>query len=422
VTFSEKKRGPFLQEARFTSRDLGDVETLNVRVADASNEESIQLVGKAAELIKALHAADFYHRDLHCGNVVVSAENDLYVVDLHRMSRGVNRAAIVRNLATLFGPSCSPFSEDEARQGVEHYCELAGMDDPEEIFSLSSSLAEEITERHLASRTLRCMAESSRYTMSRLGSARVYHRRILSSDDVSRILEAHDAGKDAAVHDSKRSIATRVECNWMDDSPVVFAKEEKGRGVRRALFSLLFGSRTKNAWLASSALEVRGVPTPEPLAFIERSLSGEGNIIVTRFVENAVPLDEMALRDLAGEDKQAIIAALAPVCGALHRFDIYHSDWSTKNFLICPIDGETWRACVVDSEAVRLRSRLTRDRVIKNLGQLNDVPGFSDDERAAFLEIYRTSGGADLSEDELRQVSGYTRRRVEARAKKAAAE
>lgn len=424
VAFGEKKKGIFLREAYFASVDLGDVEPLKTKVKNSAPQDRLRLAEKAAGLARDLHSAGFYHRDLHCGNVVVSTKDDLYVVDLHRMSRGVGRAAIIRNLATLFGPAGSPFDEGEAGRGVECYCHLSGIDNPEEIFARSCALAEEISEKHLASRTLRCIAESSRYTISRIGSARVYHRRSVGADDITRILEAHEAGKKegAAVHDSRRSIATRIECGWLDSSPVLFVKEEKKRGGLSSFSSLILGSRTRNAWLASSALEVRRIPTPEPLAFIRRSRLGAGNIIVTRFVENAVSLKEMALRELTEEERASLISGLAPVCGALHRFGIYHSDWSAKNFLVCPGEGTAWRTYVVDTEAIGLRLRLTGDRIIKNLGQLNDVPGFTDAERAIFREIYQSSGGADLSDGELREISEYTRRRVEARARKAAVE
>lgn len=424
VAFGEKRKGLFLKEAYFASVDLGDVEPLKTKVKNSAPPDRLCLAEKTAGLARALHSAGSYHRDLHCGNVVVSTKGEMYVVDLHRMSRGVGLAAIVRNLATLFGPAASPFNEEEARRGVECYCRLSGIDNPENIFARSSALAQDISEKHLASRTLRCMAESSRYTIDHIGPARVYHRRSLNMDDIARILKAHEAGKKegAAVHDSRRSVATRIECKWMDDSPVLFVKEEKERGGLSFLSSLILGSRTRNAWLASSALEVRQIPTPEPLAFIRESRLGPGNIIVTRFVEKAVPLSEAALLGLSEKERGALVSGLAPVCGALHRFGIYHSDWSTKNFLVCSGEETAWRAYVVDSEAIGLRSRLTRDRIIKNLGQLNDVPGFTDAERATFCEIYQSSGGAELSDDDLRQVSEYTRCRVEARARKSAVE
>ena len=115
----------------------------------------------------------------------------------------------------------------------------------------------------------------------------------------------------------------------------------------------------------------------QALAFAEVSLSGPGNLIITRFLDDTVPLGD-AVGELSADQRRTVLASLGETAGRIHGARIYHSDWSTKNFLIYPEEGTAWRAYVVDTEAVRFRARLTGDRIIKNLGQLNDVPGFTD--------------------------------------------
>jgi hypothetical protein len=57
-------------------------------------------------------------------------------------------------------------------------------------------------------------------------------------------------------------------------------------------------------------------------------------------------------------------------------------------------------------------------RIVKNLGQINDVPAFTRSERMRFYNIYRAAGGGELSNEGLRAVAAYTRRRIQKRVKK----
>jgi hypothetical protein len=210
----------------------------------------------------------------------------------------------------------------------------------------------------------------------------------------------------------------------MKDNPTVFVKEEKSRGVLRAILSFLIGSRTKRAWMAANALEVYKVPTPEPLAFVESALNGAGSLLITDFIENASTLKEIARAEPLSGKRAAAISAVAPVASGLHRAGVYHSDWSTKNFLLVPAPGAEDEcpllAYLVDTEAVRPRHRLGLVRIIKNLGQLNDVPAFTLAERMRFYHLYRADGGGSLSHEGLRAVAAYTRRRIQKRGKKEA--
>ncbi len=427
VAFGERKRGGLLDEAYFACIHLGDVKTLAERLDGAEPDKRKRLAEAAAELVHALHAAGVYHRDLHAGNVLVTSAGKLHVIDLHRVSKRIGTSGRYANLAKLFGPSGTCFDEEEARRGVDHYCKLVGSNNVRRVFLRVAALAEKIHKRHLKSRSVRCIKESSRFTIDRRPGFRIYRKRSLSAEDVQRIVNMHRAGEVVAprVHDSSSSFATRVECLWKEDSPAVFVKEEKSRGAFRAILSCFTGSRTRRAWLAANALEVNRVPTPEPLAFVESALSGAGSLLITDFIENASTLKEVARAQPLSETRAAVVSAVAPIASALHRADVYHSDWSAKNFLLVPAPGSEgdngpFLAYLVDTEAVRPHRRLGLVRIVKNLGQLNDVPTFTRAERMRFYHLYRADGGGSLSHEELRAVAAYTGRRIQKRMRKEA--
>jgi tRNA A-37 threonylcarbamoyl transferase component Bud32 len=158
VAYGEKKKGGLLDEAYFACIHLGDVKTLTEKLAGADSAKRKRLAEAAAELTHALHVAGVYHRDLHSGNILVSDDDKLHVIDLHRVSKGVGTRDRYVNLAKLFGPAGSYFEEDEARHGVEHYCKLVGSNNMDRVFERSSVIAEKIHKRHMKSRCLRCMS------------------------------------------------------------------------------------------------------------------------------------------------------------------------------------------------------------------------------------------------------------------------
>jgi tRNA A-37 threonylcarbamoyl transferase component Bud32 len=233
--------------------------------------------------------------------------------------------------------------------------------------------------------------------------------------DIARIRRAHEEGKGTSLQilDSPRSAATRIVCDWMPESIHVFVKEEKRARLARRLAALLLGNRTRKAWRAACSMGVRGIPTPEALAFVEKSRWGGGNLLITRFVADAVSLSVFASSKPVPADRKAVAEAAAATAGSLHRWGLYHCDWSAKNFLVAREPGDRhFSVLVADAEALEGRSSLTRARIIKNLGQLNDVGGFTNGDRMRFYRFYVRSCGAELSKKEMRAVVAFTMKRA----------
>lgn len=181
-------------------------------------------------------------------------------------------------------------------------------------------------------------------------------------------------------------------------------KEEFFRGLRSwfLLVKSLWGrSRLRRQWEVSLVARERGIPTPEPLAYLEkrRSLLLSKSLLVTQYQPSFATLTEYLRGKLKeGETFQqgsAFLESLAKAVRKMHEQGMVHSDLKGSNILVKEEEG-TWNFQVTDLKAARflgperpkpgmpLRGR-ERD-ILRLLASLR--PLFDSSERALFLQHY----------------------------------
>jgi len=237
------------------------------------------------------------------------------------------------------------------------------------------------------------------------------------------VIAAHEkalASGEGVLKDGRRTAVTRVRrgADWL------CVKEYRSSGLLDRMKDWLRGPRAERAWRAAERLGRCGVPTPEPIAAIERRGVG---YLVTRFVEDGVPLNRLLAERFGGAlspgevaSKRSLVRRLAAWLRRVHDCRIYHDDWSCKNILAAE-RAEGWQFWLLDLDSVSPRRRLTWRRRVKNLGQLADTPaGISRTDRMRFLVVY-AAGDASLARGRFPSaVLEATRRRVEARERRLA--
>lgn len=135
--------------------------------------------------------------------------------------------------------------------------------------------------------------------------------------------------------------------------------------------------RGRRAWFGAWAFVDAGLPTPEPIAYLERRgfPQGEGLLMVRR-IPQALPLD-VAWRDRIARglpaERRAFVRALAASYRQLAESGIYHPDLAAKNVLV---SGEApgWRFHYIDLDGVRSWRKPNSRRKAKNLAQLAHLP------------------------------------------------
>jgi len=194
---------------------------------------------------------------------------------------------------------------------------------------------------------------------------------------------------------------------WSAAGPARLCLKEYRRlnAFRRLLRGILcrvlrLPSEAKLSWVGGRGLEVRGIATPETVAWIR----GKGReFVVTRFLDGALKLHEFAARRGAGlssGERGAFLRGLAAETALfvrrLHDSGVRHRDLCEQNILVRE-NGVKRTLYLTDLDTAGFAHRLGTSRIIKNLVQLGHLPADVDViVKARFLKAYLgDSGGAE---------------------------
>jgi len=156
-------------------------------LAKGWSAETATLVGKLGRMVRRLHDRGVWHRDLHCGNVLVRTdalgeECPFVVVDLHRMWVGP-RPGVGHRLSSisLLLRTCLLWRKERQRL-VEAFLGaylVDGSARERAILCAEAIVAEADRQRRsrIRSRAKRCLRDSSRFAVEATEGWRVFHRR-----------------------------------------------------------------------------------------------------------------------------------------------------------------------------------------------------------------------------------------------------
>jgi len=168
----------------------------------------------------------------------------------------------------------------------------------------------------------------------------------------------------------------------------IAVKEFFPQGLNR-LKTIFLSSKAQKAWRGGVALMEKNIPTPVPVAYLEkrRSFFIEESCYLTVLVEGIEEIRQL-FRQLSPEKLCALLRALAHHLGRCHEEGILHRDLSDGNILV---KKDAWNEHVfflIDTNRIRLKKRLHILQRIKNLTRLGVPPAF----QKYFLEEYTGSG------------------------------
>jgi len=151
-------------------------------------------------------------------------------------------------------------------------------------------------------------------------------------------------------------------------------KEFIPRGLVR-LKSLVQPSKAARAWRGALALEARGLGTASPAAYLEKREHGR----VARSYFYAVRVDGAAevrglFRNLPAAELEPLLAGLAAFLKRCHDGGILHRDLSDGNILVRKDERGGHLFYLLDTNRIRIRSRLGGFRRSKNLIRLGIPP------------------------------------------------
>lgn len=345
--------------------------TLTERLRVGDEEQAADLLARLGATLRSMHAAGYDHRDLHGGNVLVGPGDPppLHLIDLHRGRLGVRpsaravAAALVQLLASL-----RAHDEDGAGRRRALLAGYLGTTDPGALARFDAPLAPRV-----ARAVRRDQAKHDRYALCRgpfFGDAgplgKGWLRRGVEAGDVAEALEAHDAA--LAAHDARVLKDGRKSAVTRHGRFVV--KEARARGAWARFKRLLAPWRLVWGHVHAHGLEVRGLGTALPCAFVKRP----GRVFTVYQDLSAYPrLDHLAQRLWNGgarPERDALRDASARWLADLHRMGVYHGDVKGVNVLVGGTPAHP-SLHLVDTDRCRFfRRPVDAGRRRRNLAQL----------------------------------------------------
>lgn len=383
-----------------------------------SMESKDNLLKSLGELIRKVHQAKFFHKDLHIGNILIEPSSlkaparmawsggeapDLYLIDLHRssirphftQSYGVyNLAQMVYSLSTIL-----PLTD--AYRFVKYYREL---DFRRNIFRdfirMVFTMAEDLRHKHWRSRNKRCLKNSSGYARMKIRDKtrweNVFIDRRFNCDDIFGLIAQHDKMVAQEPHKLFKHTERRSISVLRNGSTDVFIKEYR-YSTRNKILSFLGIHPARKEWFSASGLNIRNVKTAEPIALVEkRNLFFtwvNRSYVVTKKVD-AEPTNQFLMRNFSLRirekgvlgNKIRFIKQFALAVKRLHQKGIFHHDLKANNVII----QNSFLYYFLDLDRVSFNWETTLDERVTNLAQLNaavtDVVTKSD--RLRFYRFY----------------------------------
>ncbi len=427
------EHGPAAGESGLVTREVASARTLKEVLAGADPAGVRNLLRAAAELAARAHAAGFLHRDLHAGNLLVDPAGALVLVDVHRGRVGSPPGPRERlhNLALLAYSLTIVLPRTGWRRLLRDYLDQLApevrahplLSDPHRCAVVLSAQVDRLRARHQRHRTRRCLRNGTGFQVSERGDWRLYVARGIDPEAVLRVVLEHDARSNPAratspagpvapdpaappppagavappaaagapvpnhapfasapalVKDTRRVKVSREVLPTSSGERSVFVKAFRAEGIRVRMKRALGADPGKRAWVAANGLRVRGLPTPEALAYVEpRSRSGPlHSYLITAARPAAMPLDRFVAAHFAGPgngdraDRDRFLADLTSLVRRLHRAGVFHHDLKANNLLV-RTEGDGYQFELIDLDRVSFSGGLSREARMTNLAQLN---------------------------------------------------
>lgn len=316
-----------------------------------------RIVRAAALLLRALHDAGYFQRDLHFGNLL-GRENEerieLWLIDLQRVEIDPwrPRAKRWRDLAALHGGAAG--SAADRLRFFKTYLST----DPEacrnarELALRLDGAGRRHRFRLWRSRRKRCCAENREFFAVRAGSLSGFARRSWWNAALKAAL-ATPGGIPADAFVVKDSQTTKV-ASTMIGPQKLFIKRYNFQSAGYALKNLFRSCRAKRGWLAGNDCCARGVEVALPVAYLERRRWRvlQESVIVTAAIEGEELSRLLGRGALPLARRRALLGELARWLRRLHDRGLVARDLKGENIIAVSCGSARYRFYLVDFDGI----------------------------------------------------------------------
>ena len=366
-----------------------------------SMEKRKAFIKSFSDFILTIHNAGVVHMDLHWKNILVSPCADgkylFYLIDLERVKLKkvipVNqRFSNLAMLNTSFYQSCSVRDQ------------VCFLNNYLKGFLKKDSLKLRINERIKSKTNMfllkkwkkhakRCFRENKYFTAVKNKNLKGYAALPLNRDILGLMENPDKLFSDPASRILKEmGSASSLLFSGLSG---IYLKRYNVKSIADVIKNIFRSSKGRKTWLASNILKIRGVPTPEPVLFMERRkpfLIFE-SYIVTESLFEAKPLNlfmDSIFNLMMKKNKLQFIKEVAMKVKQLHDCGIMHRDLKATNILVNA--GDKIKIYFTDLDAIKVSDSLLLAERTKDLARLNcsflDTAFLSKCYRLYFLKSY----------------------------------
>ncbi len=379
---------------------------------DAGQQAIDRATTAMAELVARMHAAGVIHRDLHCGNILVTGQEDaprLVLTDLHRLKRRMRLSRLARtaNLAQLLHDRRDTTTRTQRLRFLKHYLARSGARGTLRGWEyLIDRMARRHTQKHHAHRDRRINRKGRYFTDIALNDHWKGHV-VLASKHIP-------PGSSAANHVFTAAqwseVLSRAPGLLEGDGVEVIKDSPSGRVVRRRLkvgeieldvhikrpprkrawkiaLDCLRPSRSLRAFRIGHQLMTPGGDTALPLAAIARRNGGfpTDSILITETVPAShlnqflhVRLAHVADPQLAGLSRtmqesiaRNVLSSLGHMVRRLHDNNLVHRDLKSGNILVHWTLSDGPSVVLIDLDGLKRVARISMRQRFQGLMRLN---------------------------------------------------
>ncbi len=347
--------------------DAQDV--FNLFAAETDHEKRIQLLSMVISQLAHLHIQGIVQEDLHLGNFLIASDR-LYLLDpaqIHFHNEPVKIAKSFSQLAQL----CANWpanQESDIEFFIRKYFAVRGLSFRPWLLDKILKMIRIWRIKMIRRRLKKSLRSSKRYIALKTGTYRgVFSRQLWTAKQAADLpghidlLMSH--GKTLKIGNT--CFVCLVEINGR---PVVI-KRYNHKGLVHSLRQTLQGSRARRCWLHGHRFDELRIPTPAPLAFIEKK---RGAIIYCSYILNefaeGVKLHEY-LQDLSllESDQAQMLERVEMILRHMEQYHITHGDLKPTNILITSRGPTLLDLDSVKVHRLSLLFRRARDKDLKRL-------------------------------------------------------
>ncbi len=196
-----------------------------------------------------------------------------------------------------------------------------------------------------------------------------------------------------SVHRDQRNRVWSIP-NPLDDKQVLVVKENRAKGLKKFTYRFK-ASKGQRHWDNASEMLRRGVNSPMPIAYFERTENTgiTHNYYVCDYVDVAFSVRQAFTAFNEGEesyhgfDKQQVLKVVADYCCHLHNEKIIHHDLTGGNLLVTIEDGQMVITAIdIGRATIQYKSRVRERQRLLDLMRCCYKLGWQD--REAFMSLY----------------------------------